>query len=383
MEERLRRLARRVRVAKGVKGLAIGLVGGAVVALALALLDRFGIYYAEWDAIIGVCGVGAALGFVFGFASKIEKTDLADSLDRRLGFKNRLRTAIEIEGDGDFQQAVLADAEARLADANVKTAFPLRPSKWHAAGLLSVAFAAFVFLLGNSPLFMNNEAKKERADLQSAAEQIQRVAKPILEEDQGNASPEQRDLAERLEKLAKDLKKGRMTKQAALAEANELSDKADQLAKERFAKAGKFSLDAESVLEKMNAEKLAAGKLDPSDLANVEQRKQELQSREESLQSEIEKLRSEMDDGNLSSSERAALEKKLKEAEKSLLDIKLSKEVLEFLDRLHSMPEYKELMEMARKIKESAEAGERGENKLTQEQVDEMIKRLEELAEKL
>lgn len=383
MEERLKRLARRVRLARGLRGLAIGLVVGAVVALGLALLDRFGGYYSDWSVILGACVAGSVVGFVVGYALKVGRLDLADSLDRRLGFKNRLRTALESNGDNDFEQAVLADALARLEGANGRTAFPLRLSKWHGLGLLSAGLAAFVFLMGNSPIFLSEEAKKERSDLQAAAKQIQRVARPLIEENNKDVSLEQRELAERLEKLAKDLEKGRMTKQEALVEANELAKKADELAKERFAKSGKLTVEAQSALDKMKMQKLAAGNLDQSDLENAQRKMQELQSKEDALQSEMEKLRKEMSSDSLSDSQRASLEKEFKEAQEALQDIKLSKEVLEFLDRLHSMPEFKELMEMANKIKQSAEAGEKGQNKLTQEQIDEMMKRLEELAEKL
>lgn len=381
IDDKLKKLTRRVRLAKAVRGVAIGALFGAAIAVVLAVLDRLGVYYTNWPVIIACCAGGSLLGFVIGFALKVSRLDLADSVDRRLGFKNRLRTALESRGEGEFDQAVLADAEARLEGANGRTAFPLKFSKWHAGAVFGVAIAATLFLLSNSPIFLSDEAKKERAELQKTADQVRRVAKPILDP-KNNPGELERELAERLEKLAKDMEKGRMTKKEALIKANELSKTADELAKNRMANAEKMTLDAQTALERMTKEQLEKAGLTEEDLANAKQTKERLTAKENALQSEIDKLKKELEKTGLSGAERNQLESELKQAQKDQLDIKLSKEVLEFLDRLHNMPEFKELMELASKLQQSAGEAKEGKQP-TQEEIDEMIKQLEELAEKL
>ncbi|MBA3725058.1 MAG: hypothetical protein H0W86_01065 [Armatimonadetes bacterium] len=383
IEEKLKRLTRRVRWAKAMRGLAIGALGGALAASGLAALDRFGLYYTSWPAIIACCMVGGALGFVIGFLLRVDRLDLADSVDRRLDLRNCLRTALENSGDGEFDKAVLSDADRRLSEAAGKNAFPLKLTRWHAGAVFGMGLAAMIFLLGNSPIFLNEESKKERAELQAAAKHIQRISKPILEGAKSTDEAEERELAERLERLTQDLEKGRMTKKEALIRANELSEAADRLAKNRYAKAGTMMLDAETALERMQKERLEAAGLGDADLSKANQTREELESQENALNSEIAKLGKELEQDGLSQEERKQLESKLKEAQKALQEVTLSKKAQDFLDRLYAHPEFKKLLEMAQKLKQSAKAGEQGQQELTQEQIDEMIKKLEELADKL
>src|SRR5205085_3312028 len=151
-----------------------------------------------------------------------------------------------------FDKALLTDAATHLSTINPRNTFPFRITRWHGAALVAAAIASAIFLLGNSPLLLNTQQKKDREELQGIAKAVERVAKPILEKNEKqDVSAAERQLAERLEKFARDLEKGRMTKQEALINANELTKEADRLAKERFAKAEKSMMEAETALSKL------------------------------------------------------------------------------------------------------------------------------------
>ena len=382
IEKHLARMSRKVRLARAMRGSAIGACAGAVIAVALAILDRFAVFYTSWELLLVCFGVAAVIGGALGALLRVDPLALADSVDRRLGLRNRLRTAAESKGGGDFDRAVAEDAAAKFEDAAKKNAFPLKFSRWHAAAVLTMALAAGIFLLGNSPIFLSEVEKKERAELKAAAAEIRRVARPLQEPPSSNAA-EERELADRLEKLAKDLEKGRLSKKDALVKANELAEKAEKLARQRNAEANKTVLGAESLRQKALHKKLEEAGIRGADMQQVSQPREQLDRQQATLESEISALEERLAEDGMSEAERKSLESKLKDAKEALEQIKLSKKAQDFLDRLQSHPAFQELMELAAKLQEGTEGG-GGEGKaLTKEQIEEMIKKLEELADQL
>ena len=377
IDKNLKRIALRLRMARGLRGSAIGSLAGAIIATVLALLDQSGTYYTSWAVLSACFATTAILGAVLGYMLPIDRMKLADSVDRRLGLRNRLRTALE-DDEGDFHRAVVEDAEKRLTDVRNRNAFPLRLSRWHAGAALCMAVACGIFLLGNTPLFLSDAEKAERQELKAAAEQIRRVAKPVLENTESSLA-EERELAERLEKLAKDLERGRMSKKEALAKANELSEKAQELAKSRNRDAEKAMTAADAMKRAADKKKLEAAGLEGVDMSQVDKSHEALNEASEDLKAKIEDLQKKLSNSDLTKSEREALESQLKEAQEALKQIELSKKAKDFLGRLQSHPAYKELLEMAQKINQSAKEG--GGKQLTEEEIKKMIERLEELAD--
>ena len=209
IDESLKKYAMRLRFARALRGTAIGALVGSAAATVLAMLDRSGAFYASWAMLAACFATSAVAGALVGFVLRVDKSTLADSVDRRLGLRDRLRSSLENE-EGDFHRAVIADTESQLSKLGNKNAFPLRLSRWHGAAILGMMFACGIFLLGNTPLFLSDAERAEREDLKVHAEQIRKVAKPIIDRDEVSTA-EERELAERLEKLAKDLERGRMT----------------------------------------------------------------------------------------------------------------------------------------------------------------------------
>ena len=379
IENNLKKYALRLRVARGLRGSAFGALVGAVLATVLALLDRTGTFYTSWEAL-GICFFATAvLGAAAGFMVPVNNLTLADSVDRRLGLRNRLRTAIESDQASDFDRAVVSDAEREL-DKQSKNAFPLRFSRWHGAAVFCMLLASGIFILGNSPIFLSDSEKREREELKAAAAQIRRVAKPILDKPQQETSLEERELAERLQKLAKDMEKGRTPKKDALAEANELAEEAERLAKVRTEDAKRSLTAADALRKESEKRRLEEAGFKDIDMDRLEQTDEQLDRDAQDLGKTIQELEDKLNESGLTEAERQQLEQQLAEAKKELQQIELSKKAKDFLERLQSHPAYKELLEMAKKLQSSAS----GEGKpLTEEQIKEMIKRLEELADQL
>jgi hypothetical protein len=379
IENHLKKYALRLRVARGLRGSAFGALVGAAIASILALLDRTGTFYTTWE-VLGICfAASAVLGTLAGFVVPVDKLVLADSVDRRLGLRNRLRTALECDRGSDFDRAVVTDAEAAL-EKERKNAFPLRLSRLHASAVIVMLLASGIFLLGNSPIFLSDAEKNEREELKAAAAQVRRVAKPLLERPQQELSTEERDLAERLQELAKDLEKGRVPKKDALADANELAEEAERLAKVRAEEAKRTLSAADALRKDSEKRRLEEAGFRDVDMDRVEQSDEQLENDAQDLSKAIREMEDKLSKEGLSEAERQQLEQQLAEAKKDLKQIELSKKAKDFLKRLQSHPAYKELLEMAKKLQSSGS----GEAKaLTEEQIKEMIKRLEELADQL
>ncbi len=65
IDDKLKKWARRVRLAKGLRGVAVGGLVGTAFASVLALLDVLGVYYTTWPVMIACWVGGAVLGLLF------------------------------------------------------------------------------------------------------------------------------------------------------------------------------------------------------------------------------------------------------------------------------------------------------------------------------
>jgi DNA repair exonuclease SbcCD ATPase subunit len=140
--------------------------------------------------------------------------------------------------------------------------------------------------------------------------------------------------------------------------------------------------------------------MDPSELGEMSSERmeqlsqmseQELTSLESLLNQKMASLQKQLNEGKnekgepLSESEAADLKEQLENAKKQAQEIKLSKKAQEFMKRLTSHPKYKELMEIARELAKANQRAAQNPNQpsMTQEQIDEMNRKLEELADQL
>lgn len=397
----LKRFERRVRLVRSWRGMAIGACFGSLAAAAWAGLDWANVFYAEWSGLGSLVGVGAILGLVAGFLQRIPAKSLADSVDRRGELADRLTTSLERSGSHEgFDDALHADADAHLKGLQPAKLYPVRFGKWHAGTLALAALASTLFLLGNTPAFLNEQQKSERKDLAEKGNAVERILKPIEQHMKTEGrNPDEERLAEELRRLAKELKKGRINKEEALQKANELQKQAEKLVQDRAQKTQKTLAEAESAFDKLLKEQMeqkGLGDIDP-ELAKMspDERnslEKSLQSQQDSLQKQLDALKSQLQKGGLNKETQAQLNQELEklmqqqsELSKQLQQLQLSKNVQDMLKRMMENPLYKKLLEAQKKLQQAmTDAEQNGEQQeLTHEQIEALKKDLEELAKQL
>ncbi|HWP43859.1 MAG TPA: hypothetical protein VNO14_11520 [Blastocatellia bacterium] len=109
--------------------------------------------------------------------------DAAFEIDRRLGLEDRIATASSIMRQGGpsrgVEEALLEDAASRIKDLDVSAVAPYRFQKWYIVSLLGVAALAIALIVPQKALPEQETLLAERADIQSAGEQLEQTAKEV------------------------------------------------------------------------------------------------------------------------------------------------------------------------------------------------------------
>lgn len=429
LNKNLKPFHRRVRVVRAWFWAGIGATFGTVISVVLAVLDFARVHYTDWTWLIAGPVLGLVLGCVAALLKGQTNKDLADSIDRRASLQNRLGAASENHDHETLGTLVNEDALSHITDLRPAKVYPFKMSKWHAGPVAGMVVASALFMMGNTPLFLSSGKAGQRAELKQNGEDLERVAKPILENQL--AGKEEKDLAKKLDRFAQELKRGRMEKPEALQNADTLMKQAEDLKRERINQLEAQRLKALQAMEAM-AKKSAAKEMGLSDKefsemmkkseaqdtssaesGLSEQQKQELseldqkllgeqrdsqsqKDQEQQMQDRLDQIKKMLESGKnskgqeLTSEERKALEEAQKKIQEMMKDFKLSQKAQKFLSQLAKMKEYQELLEMAKKLQEANQQAEKGEiPKLTDEDIaamkeklKEMQKALEEMAEK-
>ncbi len=186
MEEltrRLKRFEKRVRMVRAWRGLAVGLCVGGVLGMIWSALDWFAIFYTEWTWLSILVGICAFVGAAVGFFLKVPVHALAESIDRRAALKERLSTAREHAAGSDmFDQPLLSDASEHLDRLKPASIFPFKMGRWQGGGVALASIAAAIFLLGNTPLLLNDAQKKQLEDLKREGAKVERIIKENLDD---------------------------------------------------------------------------------------------------------------------------------------------------------------------------------------------------------
>lgn len=424
LEKNLVGFRRRVRWMRAWKGLAIGGTIGALISFVLSTLDFFRVAYASWLWLAIPIAVGLIGGAIVGFFLRLRVNDLADSIDRRASLENRLGTAAEGIRD-EMGQIQRGDALAHLQGLKPAAVFPVRVSRWHGGMLAMSVLAASIFLLGNTPLFLNEKEKAEREEMKEMAATIEKVVKPVIEKDPEVLAPETKELAKELQELKRELERGRMPKEEALQKANKLAEKAEKTAIQKFQQSDKQMATAQEQLEMMAKEDalkelgLSEQDFDKAELEKAsemteEERKEmanemskqlsqmqsELGMKSENNQSSQNSQNSESSDQNSqeSANQQKSLQEQMKSMEQQLKDIqsqlesgkdakgnqlskeqlenlqklskqlqelmkqlKLSEKIQEFMEKLQSMKEFQDIQKLMQKLAEMNQKGQQGQ----------------------
>ncbi len=240
---RTRAVARRA-AARGWRRDAIAAVGrglgaGAIAALVLVMVVKVvPIDVPWWSAALAALGVGAGLGCVWALRSRWTAWRGASELDRSLGLRDRLTSALSLSGVGGADDAVLAlvaaEGERAAAEASPRRAIAVPFGRAWAVALAGAAAAGGVGVFvppradpGEAVAALAIEAERERVarDVSAAIEAIEETIKD--EDSTGEATAD--ELAA-LEELERALREGRVEPEdAAAASAAALDRAAEEL----------------------------------------------------------------------------------------------------------------------------------------------------------
>jgi myosin heavy subunit len=432
----LKRFERQVRLVRAWRGLAVGLCIGGVACAVWSVLDWAKIAYTEWiwmGSVLLGCGLS---GLIVGLFLRIPAQALADSIDRRGRLANRLSTSMEIDDSGEFGQALQHDAAAKVAGLKPGELFPVRVGRWQGAAIGLAFLASGIFLLGNTPLLLPPQERKDREELKKVGAAVERIAKPLTEPTKsGDMTPAEKRMADELRKLQRDLQRQKVSKEEASQKANDLSKQTQELTKERSELTSQNLEKAESALEKMqkaelekNGIKMDAemmkqlhemnkenqaqqknGQQDPKAFGKkmeqlneqqkgLQQQHKALEQKQEALKSELSKIGQQLKSPNLTPEQKKALEemqkkiqemlkgleKEIAEIQKAVQKIMQDKQIQELMKKINEHPMMKKLQEMAAKLAENATMGKQGEiPKITKEDLEELKKQLPEMEAKI
>ncbi|MEQ1932463.1 MAG: hypothetical protein ABL962_01100 [Fimbriimonadaceae bacterium] len=392
LERKLTRFSRRVRWMTAWKGGAIGGTLGAITSLVVAALDYFRVVLVESSWLVGIVLIGAFVGGILGYFRRINCNMLADSIDRRAMLANRLGTAAE-DKDEEMREIQRDDAIAHLSNLKPSEVYPIRVSRWHLGWMVASVLAAGMFILGNSPILRSSQDQADREALKKVAEQIERVAKPLLER-KDEVDPETKKLAEQYKRLSEELKKARLPKEEAMQKANELAKEADQLSKQSFQESQQNIARAEDSMKAMAQQKamaelgLSDADVSKQDLEKFDKMSEEdLKSENQNLKDALSELSKQIQSGknekgeSLTQEEMEAMKSQLQDLKKQIKGLELSQKIRDFMKELQAMPEFKEIMKLLQELAAKNAQGQKGELKnpeLTEKEIEALRKKLEE-----
>lgn len=407
--------AKRIRMVYAWQGVGWGLCAGGVVAALGVVLDRMRVIEMEPTSLAITLAGGAILGAVIGASRRISSEAVARSIDRRAGLEDRLVTAQASAAGaiaGEFGDAVVADADQRARLLDPRRLYPTRFGRAHSSGIVTAVAASALFLAGNAGLLVSPSERAAREAMAEKANTVERLRKENLDEPEENQDdPELKALSKELEKLQKDLEKSRLSKEEMLQKANEIMKKANELKNAQAENVEKEIAKAESALEQWQKKELdkqlGNNALSPEQMQNASLSEMERQAMKDELKAEIREaekkanslnmalseLNKKLQNRNLTDEQRKALErqkeqlskalseqmKKAESAKEALKGLELTPEQRAVLDKLLNDPMMQEIRELASKLQREASQAKNGNRpELTQEQLDEMKKKIEE-----
>jgi len=371
----LRRLRARIRVLLAVRVLSFGvaLVGGGL-ALAVLWMRLNGLWYPTSLPAIGITSV-ALLSVIAALVWPLPDHRVAVSADRRLGLRDRISAAVQFlrkpERSG-MERAAVADAAQTIRAVRTAEAYPIRlyPSLKVAAGCL-VALLLFQ-LLPIPALLLADRDQEDRAELRKHARHIKPQAKALARAAREADDTQALELAKRLKKLADKLDRGAIAKKQAILSMKELEKELEKHAEHVAPKLGERAVKAGEKLAKKSRKTMAEKAEELAQMAAAKG--------DQKTAKEMRKLAEQLAK-SAGGDELQKLASQLGKAAKSLgADMALPPEIAAALAKALA---HKDLQEALQRLAEvlGRKGGELGE--LTEEQIEEMIKQLEALAEAL
>ena len=215
----------RQRYQLGLKAAAYGLLGGASIAFAIALVRGFMGLSIAWEMIAVCLGVVTAVGSVVGLVWKRLWEEAANAVDEHYELKDRAITALEFargNEESPLQQLAIEDAAQHLDKVEPKLVVPMQVPKAlpYAVAASVVAFTMLFW----QPIETETIASPSApiAGILEVADEIEERIKQMEEIAEEQQDEELKDLVERLKKEAEELKQEDVDVRDALAKLSEM-----------------------------------------------------------------------------------------------------------------------------------------------------------------
>ncbi|MBC8142193.1 MAG: hypothetical protein H7Y38_12215 [Armatimonadetes bacterium] len=223
---------RRLRQRRALKFGATGFLLGSVVGLGVAALITYDVLR-ETTLPGGAAFLflptlaGLLAGVSYGVLGKYDPVAVARLLEKRLDLKDRLSTALaKPAGEAHISAAQESDAQKYVpGDAEVFRAVPLSPvpRRVYVAGAVALS-VLLMYFAPELPVFWNPTIRAERAVVKKEGEKLLAVAKAAAKEAKKKNLPEAEAAAKKVEALGKEMARGRMPLQKAMAERAKLAE---------------------------------------------------------------------------------------------------------------------------------------------------------------
>ena len=374
--DRLRPYRRRVRLLLAWRYGTIAGIAGALVATILSLLDWRGLIVVYPWQLAACVLIGLLMGTVYALLIRVSDAAVAQLVDRRAGLKDRLQTAIEhTDGTHLFDLPLIEDAQRALQAANPSQILRPQFGRWQKLFLGAIALLLLTHFLPQILAVVVPERREEQKEIKQAAEEIQEVAKPILEEaKKPDADELTKRIAQNVELYNKRAREAKMSKQEALLRYNELMEQARQLEQQTQKKLEQIHQQAQTAGEQL--EKLARQQ-NPADL------NPELKQIMERMQNEMQALQQQLQSGKdlqgrpLTAQQRADLQQQLQRLQASLQAMQ-NPTTANLQDQMSDLQ--RKINELQRQLQSGKDAN---GNPLTKEQLEQLQKQLESLQQQL
>lgn len=235
IEQTLAATASRRRWQRGWRGFWRGFLVAGIIWLIGLTLYKFLPFPEEFLLGVFLCGwLGPIIGFWRQYSQTVSKSDAARWLDQEQQLKERLSTALEMAEapkDTEWKRLLVNDAATKVGQLDIRKMLPFSlPSaaKW------SVVLLMLTLVLGLVPEYRSVEYRQRRQDqasMKEAGEKVAALTKRSLTNRPPTLESTKRVLEETIE-LGKQLEKAKLTRDDAMKNIAEMTDKLKDQARE-------------------------------------------------------------------------------------------------------------------------------------------------------
>lgn len=218
-----------------------GLFIAGVLAVVVLLVDLCTTWYVEPWHLLGLLLLGAMTGFITARLRTISDFSVALTLDRHLDLKERVSTAVALNGaeeQADFHALIVADAAAQLMGRTPAHDFPRAFSRQHQLTLAAWALVLLLYFLPDIPWPYAMPVRAERLAMQEAGTRLQEQAQAIRKHPELGKRKEIQRVAQRMQRTGAAMAHHRISKKEALKRMNAMKAELERAEKELAGKEG-------------------------------------------------------------------------------------------------------------------------------------------------